>query len=346
MIHLIYGADSYRVRRALDAIRAALSTPADMMASNSSVLDGAQITPGEVLAHATAVPFLAEDRLVVIEGLLRAVGGSGQGRRKKTTSGDDPLAPWRDLAARLGDPAAMPASTTLVLVEGEITRGNAAFPIFAPISRSQEFKPLVKEELTAWVRDEAKQRGIELSGGATALMAQTVGSDLWAMSNELDKLGAYAAGQHVDEDAVRAVAAAAGETKVWTFTDAIIAGDDRAALTALRNLLIEGDAPQRLLFIVAAEYRRIAIVKDMVDRREPRSAISRIVNSPRDFVVDKAVRNAGRFSWDAIERAYALLLDADLSVKRGLQDDESSLQLLVHELCDLAPRAAPRRVTA
>lgn len=346
MIHLIYGADSYRVRRALDAIRASLSTPADMMASNSTVLDGGQLTPGEVLAHATAVPFLAEDRLVVIEGLLRAVGGSGQGRRKKAASGDDALAPWRDLATRLADPESMPSSTTLVLVEGEIGRSNAAFPVFGPIARSQEFKPLVKEELANWVQQEAKQRRMVMSPGATALMAQMIGSDLWGMSNELDKLAVYADGEPIDDDMVRAVAAGASETKFWTFTDAIVAGDDRTALTTLRRLLVEGDAPQRLLFMVAAEIRRIAVVKDMLERREPRAAIFRAVNSNSNYVVDKAMRNAGRFSWQAIERAYALLLDADLNVKRGLQDDESALQLLVHELCDLAPRGAPRRTMA
>jgi hypothetical protein len=39
-------------------------------------------------------------------------------------------------------------------------------------------------------------------------------------------------------------------------------------------------------------------------------------------------------------------VDADLSVKRGLQDDESALQLLLHELCDIAPKSSPRRATA
>ena len=346
MIHLIYGADAYRVRRALDGIRASLGTPPDLMASNTTTIDGAQATPGEILAHVTAVPFLAEHRLVIVEGLLRAIGGAGQGRRKKTAVGDDPLAPWRDLAARLADPAAMPDSTTLVFVEGEPGRSNAAFPIFAPIARSQEFKPLGKDELVAWVQGEAKQRGLSMSGAATALLAQMVGPDLWAMEGELDKLATYAAGQPIDEDAVRSLVAAASETKFWTFTDAIIAGDDRGALTALRRLLVEGDAPQRLLFMIAAEYRRIAVVKDMLERREPRAAIAGFVNSRSDFVVDKAVRNAGRFSWDAIDRAYALLLDADLNVKRGLQDDESALQLLVHGLCDLAPRVASRRATA
>jgi DNA polymerase III delta subunit len=51
---------------------------------------------------------------------------------------------------------------------------------------------------------------------------------------------------------------------------------------------------------------------------------------------------AGRYTWPRLHEAYRLILDADLSVKRGLQDDESALQLLVHELCALAPSGSTR----
>jgi hypothetical protein len=43
-----------------------------------------------------------------------------------------------------------------------------------------------------------------------------------------------------------------------------------------------------------------------------------------------------------VRDAYGRILDSDLSVKRGLADDESALQLLVLELCRLAPKGAAR----
>ena len=119
MIHLLYGKDSYRVRRALASIRDALADPDDMLSSNTTVLDGGTVTPGELLAHATATPFLAANRLVVVEGLLQAVGGIKRGARaSKKPDPDDPLAPWRSAAAQLKDPQTMPATTTLVFAGG------------------------------------------------------------------------------------------------------------------------------------------------------------------------------------------------------------------------------------
>ena len=41
-------------------------------------LDGRQVTPQELQAHATSVPFLSANRLVIVEGLLQALGGPVQ----------------------------------------------------------------------------------------------------------------------------------------------------------------------------------------------------------------------------------------------------------------------------
>jgi DNA polymerase III delta subunit len=60
------------------------------------------------------------------------------------------------------------------------------------------------------------------------------------------------------------------------------------------------------------------------------------------FRLNAVGANASRYSWATLRQAYARLLEADLDVKRGRQDDESSLQLLVHELCALATRGSAR----
>lgn len=116
MIHLLYGKDNYRVHEALMAVRNELAPDDDArrdLASNTTVLDGAKLTPQELIAQATTVPFLAPHRLVIVEGLLAALAGIKSGRKgakgkKKAADEDDPLAPWRDVAEQLGDAAVVP----------------------------------------------------------------------------------------------------------------------------------------------------------------------------------------------------------------------------------------------
>lgn len=349
MIHLLYGKDNYRVHEALMAVRNELAPDDDArrdLASNTTVLDGSKLTPQELIAQATTVPFLAPHRLVIVEGLLAALAGIKSGRKgakgkKKAADEDDPLAPWRDVAEQLGDAAVVPPTTVLVFVEGDITKTNAAFPIFAPIARSLDHAPLPPNELRTWIMTEAKDLKLKLDPRAAAAIADLTGSDLWLVRNELLKLAAYAAGDAVDEAVVRQLVTSAQDAKFWDMTDAVVAGNERKALASLARLLTDGEPPPVLSSMLVRQYRQLVIVKEMRERRAGKDDIARASGVP-GFKVDATAALAARYSWDDLRRAYRLLLDADLSVKRGLQGDEPSLQLLVHELCALAPRAAAR----
>lgn len=347
MIHLFYGKDDYQIRSALRALRDDLKQSDDMIESNTTVLDGRTVTPLELLAHATAAPFLASNRLVVVEGLLGALGAiKGGGRRKKRGDGDDPLDGWRAAAAQLGDKKTMPETTTLVLVEGDITRTNAAFTIFAPIARTREFTALDGVELAKWLREAAKSEKAKLSDGAERALLAALAPDLWALKNAVAMLAAYADGETIDEATVDNLVTATDDTKFWDITDAVVAGSERKALSALQRLLTDGSAPAMLSAMLVRQYRQMAIVKDMRDRRASQDETARAAGVPPK-IADRVGATASRYSWPMMREAYDRLLAADLSVKRGLQDDESALQLLVHELCAMAPKgAAPRAAYA
>ena len=73
MLHVYYGHDSFRSQEALTELRTSLDGDG-MLSSNTSVLAGRGLKPAELTQHAMAAPFLAESRLVVVEGLLTALG--------------------------------------------------------------------------------------------------------------------------------------------------------------------------------------------------------------------------------------------------------------------------------
>ena len=177
--------------------------------------------------------------------------------------------------------------------------------------------------------------------------SRLVGPDLWALYNELDKLEIYAQGEPVDESTVSMVVAQARETKLWDMTDAVLAGNERKAVEVLGKLLLEGEPAPLLSSMVARQYRQIAIVKELRDKRATEGEISRAAGVPQ-WKVKQFATAASRYSWQDLRRAYGLLVEADLSVKRGLQDDESALQLLLHELCGLGAQSggAQRRAVA
>ena len=338
MIHLIHGKDRYLARQALREIRDQLGDD-DMLETNTAVLDGSAVTPGELLANAQAVPFLAPARLVIVEGLLAHIGGGRRGRRtaKKKADADDPLAPWEALATQLKNPSTLPETTTLVFFEGELAKTNPAFTLFAPVANVRDCDALDPAALPPWIERAARSRGLDLAPGAVRDIAQLTAGDLWAIENELDKLAAFAGGRTVDERMVNDVVSSAQEARIWDLTDAVVAGNEPKALAAMGALLQDGQAAQLLLFMLVRQYRQIAVMKDMRERRLRQDEIARGAGLP-GFRVNAVSGLASRHGWPAVRDAYAILLDADLSVKRGLRDDEAALQLAVHQLCALARR--------
>ena len=204
MIHLIYGKDGYLVRQALRDVRAALAAADDMLDTNTTVLDGASLSPAELLGHAQTVPFLANSRLVIVEGLLAQIGAAKRGRRSKKPAAGDPLAPWQAVAEQLADAGGLPETTTLVFVEAALDR-NAAFPIFAPIARTVACDGLSSGDLPGWIKRAADARGVALAPRALTAIAQLTAGDLWQIENELDKLAAFAGSRLVDEGMVAQV---------------------------------------------------------------------------------------------------------------------------------------------
>jgi DNA polymerase-3 subunit delta len=162
------------------------------------------------------------------------------------------------------------------------------------------------------------------------------------MRTELEKLRDYAGGEAVEADTVSELVTNAQDAKVWDLTDAIVEANERKALRSLARLLDEGQPPQMLLFMVARAYRQLVLVKDLRDRRVRRDEIQE-VSGVQKFKMDSALNIAGRSTWDGLRRAYQRILEADLSVKRGLVSDEAALQMLVHDLCAMAPRSGGAR---
>ena len=69
MLHILYGRDDFSLSQALQKIKADLGDQ-EMVAANTSNLDGQRLTLSELRNKCDATPFLASHRLVIVDGLL------------------------------------------------------------------------------------------------------------------------------------------------------------------------------------------------------------------------------------------------------------------------------------
>src|SRR3972149_4037424 len=121
MLHIFTGEDDYSIRQALAAVKKTIGDATALM-TNTTVLEGRQMTIEQLGAAAETVPFLADRRLVIVEGLLERFEPSGRTPKKKTARQADRPEEHRAFADALRK---LPPFTELVIIAGPITeRGN------------------------------------------------------------------------------------------------------------------------------------------------------------------------------------------------------------------------------
>lgn len=332
MIALFHGKDGFRAREALADLTRELDADGTL-ADNTTRVDGTTARPGELLSLCQTIPFLGSKRLVIVERLLPRFDAAGRGRRGAGRRGKAAdLGDWQPFVDALAE---LPETTALVFLEGEVGAKNPLLAALPRDAKVQDFKPLPQGELAAWIMQRTPKYALSLQPRATAALAQLVGNDLQVLDSELQKLAAYAQGNQVSEDDVRALVSMARAPNVFAMADAVIEGRAQEAASLIQRLLTDGEAPQYLLTMIARQYRMLLLTKDALDRRvKPVEIASRL--GVQTFVMQRLMQQAPAHTLDGLKRSYRRILDADLSIKRGIFEDETALQLLAVELAMMA----------
>jgi DNA polymerase-3 subunit delta len=222
-----------------------------------------------------------------------------------------------------------------VLLGGRVKASNPLLRELASIAKTKFFPLLKQNQLGAWIerRVAAWGKGGGISRKAVDLMVRLVGSDLWTMANEINKLVLFTAGRAIEEADVRAVVSSVQDAGVFNMVDAIIESRVASAQQLLQQLFNQGMEPAHILVMLARQVRIIFQVKEMRDSGRSRGDIQSRLGLTSDFVLRKAWEQADRYSPARLKEVYHKLLDADIAIKTGKYGSpELVLDILIAEL--------------
>lgn len=331
MIHVLYGGDDFSIREALEEIKQGLGE-ASILSANTSRLEGAKLRPEELRSAVQSMPFFGEKRLVIIDGLLgRFEPKEKRGAAKKISK------PVKDIEAELHLSFAQlintaPDSTVLVLTDGELGKSNALLKALSPGAVVRYFAPLKGPQLESWARKRLALLGAVISDEALKSLVRLVGSDLWVMNGEIQKLALYAAGRSIEADDVQKLVSLSREASIFTLVDAIVDGRLNLANQSLGELLQAGIAPSYILAMLARQLRFVVRARELRASGLSESAMQSTLGLS-DFPFRKTLEQAGRYSISRLKEFYHKLLETDIAIKTGKYDDELALTILVSELC-------------
>ncbi|MBI4188739.1 MAG: DNA polymerase III subunit delta [Chloroflexi bacterium] len=329
MLYILSGPDDYSLTRSLEQIKREMGDQA-MLSSATTTLDGQQVTLDQLSTVCQTLPFLAEKRLVIVEGLLGRFESRVRTGRPKKTPRADQSDKNEALVACLSQ---LPDSTVLVLLEGDLSNNNPLLKALAAKAVVKRF-PLIKgPPLKQWIQQRVKEEGGSISPVALESLAKLVGSNLWVMAGEISKLVLLASGRRIEEADVRAIVSETQQVNVFAMVDAIIESKGALAGRLLQQMLLDGAAPVYLLFMLARQVGLIVRAKELSQQKKPEIEIQRKLGLNAEFAFRKTLEQAGRHSLTRLKQVYRQLLETDLAIKTGKYEAELALDILVAELC-------------
>jgi len=350
MFLLFHGSDEFSAHEALAQVRMSLD-----FGLNEDRFSGADGDLASIRVACDTLPFLSENRLVIVEGLPKRRKGSKDGGESDTSDGV--AEPDRnDDAGRDGQRAGksrkvksggssdarafvtglaeyvthVPVTTVLVILAGE--KLEDTHPLLKAARDSGEvrlFDVPRAGRLEQWVEKRAHTLGLAISPEAIHFLMEETADNLWLLANELEKLRTYAGTKgEIGLDDVRVLSPGSRQTSAFDLTDALARRDTARAFALVHERLSAGESPLGIVALTAYQTRTLMAVKAGTERGLRAFEIAQGAGMA-PFAVEKALPLARRFTFAQLESAHRLLLEIDMALKRSRMTPDLAMDLLV-----------------
>lgn len=341
-LYLLYGSEDLLIKEFAAALRAKVLPTGDEW--NYTRVDWPS-DAHTVIGLCSTLPFMAERRLVVVQGASlfsprrgkNAAAGADSAESAETAEEVTDDAASGDAAAWSSYFAAPNQSTALVFIAGEgVDRRTKLFKQIDKSGRAVECAQFRRQrEITEWLRVRAADRGVKLNEDAASQMALSVAGGLQGLATELDKLATYAGKSGViDRAAVVALVPRTAEVRIFDLIDAIAERRERDAVDLLAEALAQGEQPLKVTALLARQFRLAIQARVQVDQGANAARLADSLGL-HPFVAEKLAKQCRRFSRDSLCRAMELLLAADVAIKTGRREPQLALEVLAVELMRL-----------
>jgi DNA polymerase III subunit delta len=205
----------------------------------------------------------------------------------------------------------VPRTWVVLLAEGAKTKDLRQNQLWGSLLRQEAalgFSRLKEADLLQWLTREAKGLGKTLTPVAAGRLIEIVGDNLTELSRELEKLVLYAGEEKsLTPQLVNQLVTHSRAYNIFALVEALGEPNPHKRLTALSHLLDLGEAPPKILVMLARQLRQLIHIKEGASQAST-------LNLPQG-IQRKLAQQATRFSELALRSHLVVLHQIDLQLK-------------------------------
>lgn len=320
-VYLFYGEDRYSGSRKLKFWQ---ENFVKKYGENAlEVIESDKLNPAEFSTNLEALPFLSEKRMIIVKNFL------GQAKADQQ----------KQIAAAI---ERTPDFCLLVFYEDDMPEKiNPLYKKIAKIGHLEEFKALSSNDITKWILDKAKKENIKISFATANYLSQHCGTELWTISNEIEKLNLFANGQEITTTMIDDLCKPSLSSSIFKLTDQVAQKNTKASLKTFEILKNSGEELSRIFFMLARHFRILIQVFELLSKGEKAFTITKKLGQ-HPFVIQKTSEQSKNFTIEKLEKIYQKFLKIDTRVKTGViksfggdeREFELAIEKLIIECCE------------
>jgi DNA polymerase-3 subunit delta len=230
----------------------------------------------------------------------------------------------------------IPESVLVVFSESGVPdKKSGLFKKLNISKHSEEFKPLEGVKLTLWIKEKTAKLGVAIETAAIEKLKSYIGSDLWRLNNEIEKLALFAAGRNkkeIEAAAIEEMIEADINKTNFDLIDALALKNGQRALLILNNLLKSGSNEVAILGMIVYQYRTMLSIWPYVEKNQPPVEIARQLKI-HPFVVSRTSNFLKKTNYEELAGVYNRLAETDIKIKTGQIEASLGLNLLLADIC-------------
>ncbi len=324
-VYLLFGAETYLRDLAAKTITDMVLVDSGLREFNENEISLTRTPVSHALSSAEQMPMISSKRVVKIIDVVVSATGT-----KDNIKEDDEAI----LEAYLKRPA---ASSVVIFVANELDKRRKTSKLLLENSTAVEFKELEEAELTGWARTKLKDLNAEIDDRALRHLIGLVGNDVRRLTNEVEKLAVAALPDHlITMDLVDSLVPNSREISNFDLTDSLLSKNKTRSLQILKKILDDGAEPLMLLGLIASNFRRLFMSKELMRNGVERREVARIMKLPYSKQED-FLATARRIETGRLTQVMRRIAETDLAIKTsiggsGKTGSRLQIEMLVCEL--------------
>ncbi len=304
MIYTLSGGNSYLLRSKLAILVNAFT--AQYGDFGLEKINAEDCSYSKILESVTAIPFLAEKRLVIID--------SPTGNKELCDGIQNVLSSTSD-------------QVDVIFIESKFDKRSSVYKVLKKTTDFEEFIELDEQGLARWVVDYVKKMKGNISMTDARYLVHRAGPDQRKLSNEVDKLLTYNA--VISKDSIDVLTVLTPSSTIFDLLDAALHGDQGKAVAMYDEQRLQKVEPQAILALLSWQLTIIAIVKT-AGEKSPETIAKEAKLNP--FVVRKTIALSRSLSVKDIKSIVTRTLELDIRLKSASIDPDEAMKNL---LCTL-----------